>query len=548
MATHKNFVQATTTTTGTGDITLVDVAGFPNFDDALSATDTIEYSIKNGVQWETGLGTYNGSNVLERTTIYATWDGTTYDDTSPTAITLAGSSLVYGVNTAQNIDAPTVDRIVSAVGALGTGNLAYEFTGVDTGTGFFQNGGARIDYSLGGTFRWYMNASTLGSPQVAGASIRNINGNSTTTPIYTISDDLDTGFSTAGADTATITAGGVEGIRVTEASSVITVTVSGDTNFPQANDATSPTINFGDGDSGFYELSDDLLVCDLAGTDRYYFATNQFYINRTNGASLAWEVPSATNPVHIFDGDADTGLGRAAADQLSVIAGGVEGIRVTETASAITVDVKGQLQLDTGLSYSTANGLMFGDLNTGFYESSDNVLIAHINGATQFYWSSSQFRAPNGVAILNLVASASVPTLCPAADFDTGIGRTAADDINIIAGGIEAVRYTEASSHVLVTHEMHSGITASTTQTQGNGALLSSKNEVSTVATTNDTVTLPTASAGLDCIIINNGANTLQIFPASGDDLGAGVDTATTLAAGSTVRYLAWDSTNWATI
>jgi hypothetical protein len=45
--------------------------------------------------------------------------------------------------------------------------------------------------------------------------------------------------------------------------------------------------------------------------------------------------------------------------------------------------------------------------------------------------------------------------------------------------------------------------------------------------------------------IINNGAQTLRIYPASGDNLGAGVNTATTLAAGSNVSYVAYDATNW---
>lgn len=68
------------------------------------------------------------------------------------------------------------------------------------------------------------------------------------------------------------------------------------------------------------------------------------------------------------------------------------------------------------------------------------------------------------------------------------------------------------------------------------------------MANANDTVTLPTAVTGLRIVVINNGANTLRIFPASGDNLGAGVDTATTLASGSNVVYQAYDATNWESI
>lgn len=93
-----------------------------------------------------------------------------------------------------------------------------------------------------------------------------------------------------------------------------------------------------------------------------------------------------------------------------------------------------------------------------------------------------------------------------------------------------------------------SGITASTTQSQGQAPLTTEINEVSDVANANDVVTLKTASAGIKQTIINNGANTLQIYPASGDDLGAGVNTSTTLASGSNVTYLAYDTTNWVSI
>ena len=92
------------------------------------------------------------------------------------------------------------------------------------------------------------------------------------------------------------------------------------------------------------------------------------------------------------------------------------------------------------------------------------------------------------------------------------------------------------------------GITASTTQSQGEGALTGKINEVATVASANDTVTLPAAAAGNSCIIINNGANTLQIFPASGDNAGGGVDTAITLAAGSNLFLVAYNATNWETL
>jgi len=93
---------------------------------------------------------------------------------------------------------------------------------------------------------------------------------------------------------------------------------------------------------------------------------------------------------------------------------------------------------------------------------------------------------------------------------------------------------------------VNAGVTASTTQTQGQAPQTKDVIQVSTVAFANDVITLPTASAGRNIFIKNDGANTLQIFPASGDDIdGTGVDSSVTLAVGVSVRYFAYDATNW---
>jgi hypothetical protein len=111
----------------------------------------------------------------------------------------------------------------------------------------------------------------------------------------------------------------------------------------------------------------------------------------------------------------------------------------------------------------------------------------------------------------------------------------AADQWGILSSGLEV-------------NSIEAGITASTTQTQGQQPLTKNVNEVATVANTNDTVTMRSAIAGICQVVLNNGANTLQIFPATGDDLGSGVDTAVTLPSGSNRRFCAYDATNWEVI
>ncbi len=124
-------------------------------------------------------------------------------------------------------------------------------------------------------------------------------------------------------------------------------------------------------------------------------------------------------------------------------------------------------------------------------------------------------------------------------------------EFQVADGGATATRMSIEGSNVQMANDVallsdvNSGLTASTTQTQGNGALTADVNEVSTVGSADDTVTLPTAVIGRKVAIINNGANQLRIFPASGDNLGQGADTAVALASGSNIVFLAFDVTNW---
>lgn len=89
------------------------------------------------------------------------------------------------------------------------------------------------------------------------------------------------------------------------------------------------------------------------------------------------------------------------------------------------------------------------------------------------------------------------------------------------------------------------GITASTTQTQGQGLLSADLNILSVVANNNDTVTLPTAEAGITVIVVNNGAKRVKIFPNTSDDLGEGVNISISLSARSAIVFYCFDGTNW---
>lgn len=115
--------------------------------------------------------------------------------------------------------------------------------------------------------------------------------------------------------------------------------------------------------------------------------------------------------------------------------------------------------------------------------------------------------------------------------------------IRVLLSGASAL--TDLTLSGMLYGSVEAGITASGTQSQGQGALTKMLNQVSTVGTANDVVTLMSAAVGAMQTVINDGANNLQIFPASGDNLGAGVDTSIVIPPGATVRFEAYDATNW---
>jgi hypothetical protein len=115
-------VQETTTTSGTGSVTLAGaVAGFQSFA-VVGNGNTCYYAIVNGSAWEVGIGTYSTTGpTLARTTVLSNSNGNT------SAITLSGPSnvfLTYPAERSINYDADGVAVIGSPINYSDTGVIA----------------------------------------------------------------------------------------------------------------------------------------------------------------------------------------------------------------------------------------------------------------------------------------------------------------------------------------------------------------------------------------------------------------------------------------
>ena len=73
--------------------------------------------------------------------------------------------------------------------------------------------------------------------------------------------------------------------------------------------------------------------------------------------------------------------------------------------------------------------------------------------------------------------------------------------------------------------------------------------EIAVCANAGDAVTLPGAAAGKLVVIANNGANSADVFPASGDKIdGGSANVAVALPAGQNRIYICQDATDWDTV
>ena len=95
MAEIADFVQESTATTGTGTLTLVAIAGFAEFIDAVPEGTQVYYAIKNGNNRESGIGTTGANKTLVRTTPHTTLVNGVYNNNSPSAINLVSASTVF---------------------------------------------------------------------------------------------------------------------------------------------------------------------------------------------------------------------------------------------------------------------------------------------------------------------------------------------------------------------------------------------------------------------------------------------------------------------
>lgn len=93
---YADLIQETTSTLGTGPMTLVGIPGWARFSDRFIAGAAAYYMVENGLQKEVGIGVYNTANILARSTILGTLVGGVWT-VGGAPINLSGVSIVRAV-------------------------------------------------------------------------------------------------------------------------------------------------------------------------------------------------------------------------------------------------------------------------------------------------------------------------------------------------------------------------------------------------------------------------------------------------------------------
>ncbi len=155
----------------------------------------------------------------------------------------------------------------------------------------------------------------------------------------------------------------------------------------------------------------------------------------------------------------------------------------------------------------------------------------------------------SGPSIPDSPSSATVPTLIPSRnDLNTGVAHGGDDRLNLVAGGVVGLGIRESAGGVFQLPAADLTITANPGGGVGSATVMAnSYNLITVCATPGDSVRLTTSHDPTSIVTIKNlTANACDIFPASSQNLGLGVDTAHSLAAGAVIQFISTvASSNW---
>jgi len=261
-------------------------------------------------------------------------------------VTVLGDTGYVGIGT----DAPlALLHLNGGVGLFDTG-LVFG----DGDSGIYESVDDTLRFRIGGSDRWQMITNFFKGSGVNGSATLYAGSPTLLNPTYIREGDFNTGIGGPYvAKQLGFIADGNEIFRMEGDGTNRRLRLN-----PDGAVGASTGIWFGDGDTGIYEGIDDVLYFRHVAGDRFRFSANYFDGFNNAGFRLIREVPTSTLPNIVpYGNDLNTGIGWAAADALSLIAGGVEIGRVETTGATLnnrtTLD---ELLMSAGVTPATEPG------------------------------------------------------------------------------------------------------------------------------------------------------------------------------------------------
>ena len=211
-------------------------------------------------------------------------------------------------------------------------------------------------------------------------------------------------------------------------------------NATEASDTTISIEDFGGGNKLTLSNGATSLVYD--GRHGQNSAGLNFNVNFSG--MLGNAAATSTNPSIKFTGDTDTGLGRADANQLSLIAGGVEALRVTETlisGSASSTGSFGRVEATTFVGDGSGlTGLTSAAIET-YNNSGDNRILTSVNSTTVqgeagLTFDGSELRVQGDIVAENFIVSSSVTYMTQSFSSGSTIFGDTIDDTHVFTGSL----------------------------------------------------------------------------------------------------------------
>jgi hypothetical protein len=228
----KDRVQETSTTTGTGSLTLLGaVTGFQTFSSAIGNTNTTYYTIQNGAEWEVGVGTVS-AGALSRDTVLESSNGGSLVNFS------AGTKFVFctypaeksvDIETAQTLTNKTISgssNTLSNIANSSLTNSAITINGTSTSLGGSISVGTVTSVGGGDGLTGSVTSSgdlALGTPSTLTTSTTNAvttdsHTHAVTFPVTSVNGA--TGAVSVGTVTSVATSGGLTGGTITTSGTI----------------------------------------------------------------------------------------------------------------------------------------------------------------------------------------------------------------------------------------------------------------------------------------------------------------------------------------